>query len=177
MRFSRMMCACALMVGCSQSHPSDAVAPGIYELTVVADADACSPSRLVGAMGPVAVLVRGTALDAPVPDLRAPAALTAPRVVLDADAFHAETNRRIPDCAGAFVHEEWTLLEARGTGFEILHREEWRGLEGCGALAAMPEAPAADCTSDRRLRYELAQACPSSCRMILAAGEVLTCSC
>lgn len=172
------MCASLFLIGCGQNHPSDEVAAGIYELTVIAESDACSPSRAVGAMGPVAVVTRGSAIDAPVPDVGDASLLTAPRVVLAADAFHAETNRRIPSCEGSFVHEEWTLLDATSEGFELLHTQEWHGLEGCEAAGTvMPGAPAADCMAERRLRYDLAEACAAPCRLVLDATAAVACSC
>ncbi|MCB9594438.1 MAG: hypothetical protein H6719_17025 [Sandaracinaceae bacterium] len=168
----------ALMSGCSQNHPTDDVSAGIYELTVAADADACSPTRAVGSMGPVGVVVRGTAIDAPVPDVASPTLLTAPRVILNADSFHAETNRRIPGCADAFVHEEWTLLESTGAGFELLHTQLWTGMSGCDVAAdVMPGAPAADCQSERRLRYDLMEVCAEPCRLFLDASGSVSCSC
>lgn len=178
MNLLRTMCVCALMVGCSQAHPSDEVEAGIYDLTVFADSEACSPSRAVGPMGPVAVLVEGSAIDAPVPDLASPSLLTAPRVTLTGESFHAETNRRVPGCDDTFVHEEWTLIESSRDGFELLHSQEWHGLAECEAApATMPGAPSADCMSERRLRYELAEPCAAPCRLILGAAGALSCSC
>lgn len=171
------VCACVLAVGCSQSIPSDDVRAGIYELSVEAEADACSPTRAVGSMGPVAVLVRDGAIDAPVPDL-SDSLLTAPRVVLAGEAFHAETNRRVDGCDGAWVHEEWTLLESSGGTFDVVHRQQWQGLDGCASpMERMPGAPEADCTSERRLRYELTELCDAPCRLVLEATGDVVCSC
>ena len=103
--------------GCASAHPSDEVAPGIYELSASADTDACSPHRAVGVMGEVAVLVEAGAVDAPVPDMDAPL-LLAPRVRLaPGQSYHSETNRRIPGCESAWVHEEWTMLQGGAEGF------------------------------------------------------------
>src|SRR5690606_18048511 len=114
------------------------------------EVDACSPSRPVGAMGPVAVLVEGAAIDAPVPDVAA-SLLASPRVRLTRDAaFHAETNRRVPGCEGAWVHEEWTILDSSRARFDILHHQAWQGLASCiEPDLTMPGAPVADCESNR----------------------------
>ncbi|MEZ4339720.1 MAG: hypothetical protein R3B82_24130 [Sandaracinaceae bacterium] len=128
-------------------------------------------------MGSVAVLVDGSSIDAPVPDVSSASLLGAPRVTLTGDAFHAETNRRVPGCENTFVHEEWTLLESGRDGFELLHAQEWHGLAECEAAATlMPSAPAADCMSERRLRYDLAEACPTPGRLFLGADGAVSCS-
>jgi len=177
MRTIGLAWACLLAAGCSQSIPTDDVRPGIYELSVEAERDACSPTRAVGSMGAVAVLVRDGAIDAPVPEL-ADTLLTAPRVVLAGEAFHTETNRRLPGCEGAWVHEEWTLLESTGDRFDVLHRQQWQGLGACAApMEAMPGAPEADCMSERRLRYELDELCDAPCRLVLEATGDVVCGC
>lgn len=170
------LCALA-MVGCAQAHATDEVQPGIYELRVEADAEACSPSRATGAMGSVGVLVEDGVIDAPVPELEM-AELTAPRVELAPHAsFHAETNRRVPGC-DAWVHEEWTVMASDAEGFEVLHMQDWTGLADCaGAPERMAGAPEADCTSERRLHYALASACRAPCRLVLAAGGAVDCAC
>lgn len=163
------------MLGCAETHATEDVVPGIYELMAEPEVDACSPIRAVGAMGPVAVLVEGGAIDAPVPEIDGPI-LTAPRVQLRPEtSFHAETNRRVTGC-DAFVHEEWTVIDAREGAFDVLHTQEWVGLESCGdASTVMPGAPEADCGSERVLRYTLDAPCAAPCRLILAGA--LTCSC
>lgn len=164
------------LAGCAAAHGSDEVAPGIYELTVESELDACSPVRASGAMGPVAVLVEGGAIDAPVPDVDA-APLTSPRVRLAPDGlFHAETNRRVPGCEAAWVHEEWTVLEPGAEGFAISHLQRWEGLAGCADIA-MPSAPATDCESERLLRYDLAERCAAPCTLRLTAGSAIECVC
>jgi hypothetical protein len=169
---------CAALVGCAQVHVSDEVQPGIYELTIEREVDACSPTRPVGAMGAVGVLVERGSIDAPVPDSDF-GLLTTPRVRLTADhGFHAETNRRIPGCESAFVHEAWTVMGSSARGFELVHRQSWHGLGACAdAVATMPSAPAQDCESERRLRYDLASSCPAPCSLRLSAGSELACSC
>lgn len=165
------------VAGCAQTHATEDVVPGIYELMAEPEVDACSPSRAVGAMGPVAVLVEDGAIDAPVPEMEGPL-LTAPRVVLSPRAsFHAETNRRIDGC-DAFVHEEWTVIDADEGAFELLHTQEWVGLESCGdAATIMPGAPEADCDSERVLRYTLDSPCLAPCRLILGDAGSLSCAC
>ncbi len=173
----RMMCALLLLVGCGQTHPTDAITAGIYELTVQREIDACSPARAVGSMGAVAVLVRGGVVDAPVPEL-SDTLLTAPRVTLDPSTMHADTNRRVPGCDAAWVHEEWTVLESTNTSFELLHSQQWEGLETCDLPGERLEgAPAANCMSERRLRYDLTEVCAEPCRLFLAAEGELICSC
>ena len=165
------------LVGCSQSHPSEEIAPGIYDLTVQSETEACSPPRAVGAMGRVAMLVHDGAIDAPVPEID-DTVLTAPRVVLAPTAsFHSETNRRLSGCGGAWVHEEWTVLESDGTTFDLLHTQQWQDLASCGGAETVRDAPSADCRSERRLRYDLAEACAAPCRLVLAIGPAIACSC
>jgi hypothetical protein len=169
---------CALVSGCAAAHDSGDVAQGIYALTIESELDACAPARTVGAMGDVAVIVEDGTIDAPVPDTDG-AALIGPRVSLAPSSdFHAETNRRIPGCEGAFVHEEWTVLDARGGAFTIAHSQDWQGLAGCAdPEAAMPGAPAADCSSERELHYALAERCVAPCSLRLSAGPTITCAC
>ena len=70
-------------------------------------------------------------MDAPVPDAEA-LLLASPRVRLAPDGlFHAETNRRIPGCEGAWVHEEWTVVEPSASAFAISHLQRWEGLASC----------------------------------------------
>ncbi|MFK7991557.1 MAG: hypothetical protein AB8I08_36410 [Sandaracinaceae bacterium] len=164
-------------LACAQTHDTGAVQPGIYELEVERDSDACSPSRAVGAMGAVAVLVDSDAVDAPVPEMDGPM-LSAPRVRLDPNTLHAETNRRITDCGAAFVHEEWTVVRSGEGAFDLLHLQEWQGLAGCDeAPELMPGAPEADCTSERTLRYTLESACAAPCSLRLVGAEQLACVC
>jgi len=164
-------------VGCTAAHPSDEVRTGIYELIAEPEADGCTPMRTAGPLGPVGVLVREGAVDAPVPSVGG-ALVTAPRVQLAPSAsYHAETNRRVPGCDSAFVREEWTLMESTGEGFELLHRQRWEGLEGCAAASAMPEAPELDCTSERRLRYALSTLCDAPCALRLDLSGALVCAC
>ncbi len=173
-----LIALCALMAGCAQAHGTDDVAQGIYELTIEHGADACSPARPVGAMGAVAVLVEGDAIDAPVPDADA-TPLASPRVRLTAEAgFHAETNRRVTGCEGAWVHEEWTILESGAEGFALSHFQRWEGLSSCveGAVT-MPGAPAGDCESERRLGYALSEACAAPCALRLTDIASVECAC
>lgn len=177
---ARFATAALLCAACSQSYGPDTVSTGIYDLTIRSESDACAPSRATGAMGPVAVLVEGELIDAPVPEVDG-APLTAPRVRLRPDAsFHAETNTRIPGCESAWVHEEWTLTEGASHRFELLHTQRWNGLAACpSAQDVMPQAPASDCESERHLDFTLAQACNAPCSLGLrldAPGGV-ACAC
>ena len=173
----RVLCISAVLMGCSQAHPTDAITAGIYELTVERETEACSPARAVGAMGPVAVLVRDGVVDAPVPSL-GDTLVTAPRVALDPTTLHSETNRVLSDCETAWVHEEWTILESSGARFELLHTQDWQGLATCADLDTPAlDRPANDCMSERRLRYELSEVCAAPCRLFLTADDELTCSC
>lgn len=100
-----------LLAGCSSAHPTDEVRTGIYMLEIEADSDACSPRRSSGSLGEVVVLGRDGAVDAPVPAVGV-SPLVAPRVqLMPAASFHLETNRQIRDCDGAWVHDEWTLMD------------------------------------------------------------------
>lgn len=165
------------LFGCSQSHPNAEIAPGIYDLTVQSETEACSPPRAVGAMGRVAVLVQNGAVDAPVPE-GDDSLLTAPRVVLEpSSSFHTETNRRPSGCDTAFVHEEWTVLASDGATFDLLHTQQWQGIASCAGAEPLRNAPSADCMSERRLRYDLAQACVAPCRLVLGESLAVGCSC
>lgn len=169
---------CVFLMGCAQAHGTDDVAPGIYELTIESGADACSPVRPIGAMGTVAVLVDDGAIDAPVPDADL-GPLASPRVRLAPDsAFHAETNRRVTGCDGAWVHEEWTVLDSAAEGFAISHLQRWEGLSSCveGAIT-MPGAPVADCESERQLEYRLAESCAAPCSLRLTSAASVDCVC
>ncbi|HEY8426946.1 MAG TPA: hypothetical protein VIL20_01170 [Sandaracinaceae bacterium] len=172
-----LVCA-SLLVGCAQAHGTDDVAPGIYELTIERGLDACSPARPAGVMGTVAVIVDEGTLDAPVPDADA-SLLASPRVRLAPErAFHAETNRRVTGCEGAWVHEEWTLLEGGAEGFVLSHRQLWEGLSSCAeGSITMRGAPVADCESERRLAYRLAERCAAPCALRLVAPEAVGCVC
>ncbi len=167
-----------LLGGCSQTHPSDDIAGGIYDLDVARELDACSPLRAIGSMGPVAVIVEDGAIDVPVPEL-GDSVLTAPRIVLRSSSFfHSEMNRQIPGCEGAWVHEEWTVVETDGSSFDLLHTQRWEGLASCAdASAHMPGAPSLDCVSERRLRYDLTEVCAAPCRLRLGEGSSLFCFC
>lgn len=163
--------------GCAEAHGTDSVQPGIYELRVEPEIDGCSPTRAIGSMGPVGVLVESGAIDAPVPDIDAPI-LAAPRVRLTpSTSFHRETNRRIEGCDG-WVHEEWTLTTSNADGFSLLHTQRWENLIACSSgRARMPSAPEVDCTAERILRYELSGACVAPCTLRLTAGEAVRCHC
>jgi len=177
MKLFQMMGALLLLVGCSQNHVTDSITAGIYELTVEREVDGCSPTRAVGSMGPVAVLVRDGSIDAPVPEL-ADTFLTAPRVTLDSNYLHAETNRRVAGCESAWVHEEWTVIESANASFELLHTQRWQGLDACELSGdRLESAPASDCMSERRLRYDLNEVCAEPCRLRLASEGGVACSC
>jgi hypothetical protein len=161
---------CALLASaCSTTHTTDDVGTGIYDLTIDAEVDQCSPTRISGAMGAVAVITNGRVIDAPVPEITA-APLTAPRVRLVPDNdFHAETNVRVPGCGNAWVHEEWTLMEGHSASFELLHMQRWNGMADCpNAQEIMPAAPSGDCMAERHLRYRLQESCASPCSLGLA---------
>lgn len=163
------------MVGCSAAHPSDEVRTGIYELMVESDADGCSPRRAVGSMGPVGVVVRGGAVDAPVPE-QGNEIWTAPRVQLAPGAsYHSETNRRITGCDGAWVHEEWTMMESDGEHFEVLHMQSWQGLDSC--VDAPASAPETDCDAERRLQYDLQTTCEAPCSLHVGVSGAIVCAC
>ena len=165
-----------LLCGCAQAHGTDDVAQGIYELTIERGLDACSPVRPAGAMGAVAVLVEEGAVDAPVPDADV-APLASPRVRLAPEsAFHAETNRRVTGCEGAWVHEEWTMLDSSAEGFTIQHLQSWEGLSSCASIT-MPGAPTADCESERQLSYRLAERCVAPCSLRLTSTATVECAC
>ena len=162
--------------GCADAHEPEGVAPGLYELTVQTDLDACTPMRPTGSMGPVAVLVEGTTLDVPVPDAEA-TVLTAQRVRLSPDSsFHAETNRHITGCDGAWVHEEWTVMDTHDEGFDLLVHQDWQGLESCTSAVREP-VPAADCSSERTMGYRLRAACYEPCSLQLTGAGEIACSC
>jgi hypothetical protein len=170
--------ALVVLAGCASAHGSDEVEAGIYELTIESELDACSPLRPVGAMGAVAVLVDGGAIDAPVPDAEA-LLLASPRVRLAPDGlFHAETNRRVSGCDGAWVHEEWTVVEPSAEAFAISHLQRWEGLASCADPSVlMPGAPGADCSSERLLRYSLAERCLAPCSLRLTSTSTVACAC
>lgn len=167
----------AVAMGCAQAHVTDEVQPGLYELAIERELDACSPMRAAGVMGPVGVLVERGTIDAPVPDTDL-SLLTAPRVRLAPSAgYHAETNRRVAGCEGAFVHEEWTVVESSAQSFTLTHLQRWEGLERCADVTTdLPGAPARDCASERRLRYDLAASCGAPCAIRLTPSG-LACTC
>jgi hypothetical protein len=176
-RMAVLLAVGTVTVGCAQAHAPDDVASGIYELTIESATEACSPVRAIGTMGSVAVLVEDGAIDAPVPDIEAPL-LVAPRVRLTPGLYHSETNRRLPGCDGAWVHEEWTVIDATATGFDLMHTQEWQGMSSCvDPRVAMPSAPDADCMSERILRYGLSTECRAPCALQLTAGGAVECSC
>lgn len=163
-----------LLAGCASAHTPEQIGSGIYDLRIEGDVEDCAPARPTGAMGAVAVLVEDEAIDAPVPD--APTApLLAPRVRLTPEsAFHVETNRNLPSCAGAWVHETWTVMSTASEAFELAHTQAWQGVESCADASAVP---AADCRSERHFRYTLRTACAAPCTLVLAADDTVACSC
>lgn len=164
-------------VGCSSAHPTDEVRTGIYMLEIEADNDACTPQRSHGSLGEVVVLGRDGSVDAPVPAI-GDSPLVAPRVqLMPAESFHRATNRQIQGCDGAWVHDEWTLMDQDGDGFELLHTQRWEGLASCVPSAEMPEAPEVDCESTRRLQYQLRTACEAPCTVSLDTTGQILCSC
>ena len=176
-RMAVLLAAGTMMVGCAQAHAPEDVASGIYELTIESATEACSPSRAIGTMGAVAVLAVDGSIDAPVPDIEAPL-LVAPRVRLTPGLYHSETNRRVSGCEGAWVHEEWTVIDASAEGFDLMHTQEWQGLAGCGdARVATPSTPDGDCMSERILRYGLSTECRAPCTLQLTAAGGVECSC
>lgn len=169
--FSMAIMGCTL--GCSAIHPSDTVTSGVYGLSVEAASEECSPGRAVGVMGDVAVLVHDGVIDLPVPEMEGPIA-SAPRVALAPEtSFHTQTNRGVPGCEGAWVREAWTVVGSAPLSLELVHTQEWEGLDGCTS----PSAPAADCLSARQLSYELLEACPETCRLEFTSAGGAICSC
>lgn len=165
-----------LLVGCASSHATDEVASGIYELTIERELEDCAPARPTGAMGAVAVLAGDDVIDAPVPDAPT-SALLAPRVRLLAErAFHAETNRPIAGCDGAWVHETWTVMSSADGSFELANAQRWEGVASCLDHGAA-NVPAADCRSERSLRYALRESCVAPCELVLAEDAQVACAC
>ncbi|MGE0791891.1 MAG: hypothetical protein AB7S26_39825 [Sandaracinaceae bacterium] len=168
--------AALLGFGCAVAHPSDEVRTGIYELTVETMTDDCSPQRAAGDLGMVAVLVRDGAIDAPVPETDL-SLFTAPRVELTPGrSYHFETNRRLTGCDGAWVHEEWTMMDSDGTVFEVDHSQDWEGVSSC-VPAEGSSVPSVDCAVDRHLRYALDTACDAPCSLSIDASGALICGC
>lgn len=150
---------------CSAAHRTSEVMPGVYDLTIRGETDACSPARETGAMGSVGVVVMPGILDVSVPDATEGDAI---RVSLSRDAgWHDEASLALEGCAGATLERSWTVLDTRDASFEVAYRESWRGLEGCSAAmrSLMPAAPAADCVADLVLDYRIREACGPRCEV------------
>ncbi len=172
-----LLAAVTFGIGCSAAHPSDEVRTGIYQLEIESEIDGCSPARTAGDLGVVGVLVREGAVDAPVPAV-GEGLLTAPRVQLRPGAsYHAETNRRVSGCDGAWVHEEWTLMASSGEAFEVLHSQSWAGLESCLVRPDTADMPQVDCDSERRLTYRLQDICEAPCALHLDLTGSIVCAC
>ncbi len=167
-----------LCVGCTHAHVAEELGSGLYELSIKTDEDGCSPIRPTGTMGDVGVLVEEGAIDAPVPDSDR-TALVSPRVRLTPErAFHAETNRPVPNCEGAYVYDQWTMLGNSPRALSILHVQEWQGLSGCAdTIDSMPAAPAADCRSERALTYTLSESCLAPCSLRILTLDTIACVC
>jgi len=154
--------------GCSAVHAPTEVASGIYELSVSTERDACSPARVTGSMGRVAVVSSDDVLNIGLGD--------GARVSLSqATGFHDEHEVAIATCPGASLRREWTVLDSTHGGFSLQYSEEWLGIGGCTALA-MPEAPDVDCRAELVLDYARMEACEAPCELRLAAtGPVCAC--
>lgn len=163
-----VLVAAALAVvfsSCSAAHRSNAVAPGIYELTIHGEADACSPARETGSMGDVGVVVASGVLNVSVPDATDADSL---RVSLArADGWHVEATVPLDGCVGASLERTWTVVEERAGAFTLAYREAWRGMDGCGAAmrSVMPAAPTGDCAADLVLDYRMREPCAAPCEL------------
>lgn len=178
-RVNVVLVAAALAVvfpACSAAHRSSEVLPGIYDLSIRGEVDACSPARETGAMGEVGVVVAPGQVNVPVPDATEVDAL---RVSLSrTDGWHGATSIDLAGCVGATLDRSWTVLDSDDGSFAVAYRESWRGLEGCGAAmrSIMPEAPTADCDADLVLDYQLREACHAPCEVgVSALGVACVC--
>src|SRR5687767_12925633 len=88
--------------GCASSHETRSVGSGIYELTVHGDGDACSPTRLTGAMGAVGVVSEVDVLNVAVPD--GTAEHLARVSLARADGFSTDVYVDVEGCPGAQLH-------------------------------------------------------------------------
>lgn len=163
-----VLVAAALAVvfpACSAAHRSAEVVPGLYDLTIRGEVDACTPARETGAMGTVGVVVAPGVLNVPVPDATETDAL---RVSLArTEGWHGEAVIELDGCVGATLERTWTVVESDGESFAIGYHEAWRGLDGCGAAmrSIMPEAPTGDCDADLVLDYRVREACLAPCEV------------
>ena len=175
----RIVIACLLSLAvpaCSAAHRSTEVSPGIYDLTIRGEVDACSPARATGSMGEVGVAVTSGVLSLAVPDAIEVDPL---RVSLSRDGgWHGEATVPLDGCVGATLERSWTVVDSGELRFSVAYREAWRGIEGCGEAMhlLLPEAPTADCTADLVLEYELMEACAAPCE-VGVSFEGIACVC
>jgi hypothetical protein len=171
-----MACAVSVMLlaSCGSDSPERA-ATGIYRLTMTTVTDDCTPRRLSGDAGPVAVVVEDEKVSAtffPYPE-------SAARQMLDLERGRAVVvSVKYPDCTDGVVTYVYELLNDEGA-VDVRVRSMFQGLATCSAegdsvVAGRPEA---DCSAEVLHHYELQQTCESPCTMAQAGGPGSTVSC
>jgi len=169
--------ALVALSGCSSTHDAITATPGVYDLTIASERDACSPMRSTGPMGTAGITSLGTVLTVTAPDLVTNAPMLVP---LSGEAGYADaTTQALAPCTNATLVRSYTVVSAAGGSVDVAYHESWSGLASCGAAMrlVMPAAPSADCDADLVLRYRLRAECASPCQILLSADGTTSCRC
>jgi len=171
------LAASGSLAGCAATHgPEEAIASGVYDLTIRSALDDCSPSRLTGSVGEVPVVSQDGLLSVPVPDRDDTPALEVARRVtlLEEEGFHFASVGGMEGCPTATERHAWTVVARSEDTFEVEHCQRFEGLAGCGAMEGAPEA---DCEAVRDLRFTLRTRCDAPCELTWSPGAGVACTC
>ena len=127
---------------------------GVYDLTITTIDDTCSPNRFSGGLealvlrGPdvIAVPLYDTATSPAHQDLMGP-------------SYEHDFIVDDPGCPGTSVRIELIGTEVEEDAFTIRYIQQWQRGGECMELGLFGEPPAAECTSERELRFVLIEEC------------------
>lgn len=165
------------VTGCSSAHETISAASGVYDLSIVTEQDACSPTRMTGPMGTAGVVTHGTDLTIAVPDLTSSAPLV---VALNSGSGYSDARTEmLAPCTAATLARRYTVVSTSPTDVDVAYHEAWTGMTTCGAAmrSIMPAAPASDCNADLVLHYRLDTACEAPCQIRVSADGATACHC
>ena len=145
---------------------------GIYDVTVATATGDCQPPSVSGPLPPMqqAIVAMGSgALRVQMPDA------TTGEVATSAtrDLLGYKWQQSFDSC-GARAALDITAISLAADAMTLVRSELWSGTAGArqdvdgGSDAACDVLPAKDCGSSVTIRYQLAQACPLPCQIVLA---------
>jgi hypothetical protein len=169
----------AMIFGCNLDQPGSDFSPGdvasgIYQITIVTDADSCSPARFVGS-GAVPVLGSGQlVLDAYSPT-------NSSTFTLSADQDFAEEISNLDPCPGQAddsVSIQVALITATANHVEVAVNQTWQLATTCNGDVFNAVVPSTSCGAAQTFTYDLTQACASpSCTLAGSGSDSLSCGC